>query len=114
MIPSSRCETIRRTLRTMHNHSDRTADLGSHPCTRRPTSLLAHVSLTDRQCQVLCNWLDLWQLTLTSTHPRSDCSPCHRPTSLHLQVTLHTTWYLRDMITRPCSPTCATPRAPNI
>src|SRR5882724_8820207 len=55
-------------LQVMHNHPDFMTDLGSCLCTRQPTSLFVCISLMDRQCPVPQHRLDLWQLTISSSH----------------------------------------------
>jgi len=43
-------------------------DLRSHQCTCLPDSVLTHVSLMDRQCQVPWHQPDLWKLTTCSLY----------------------------------------------
>jgi len=100
------------TLWVMHDHLDLIADLDSHPCTWWLASVLTHFPLMARQCQVHGT---------SHTHRSSPltahtCShilgwtpvPVVCPPSLHIWVTLCTSWNLCDMITWPYGPTCTT------
>ena len=110
-------------LQVMHDHLDFMTDLGSHLCTQWPPSVLVHISLMDIWCPVPYHWLNLWQLTISSSYSLACIlrwtlvpviiRPCYinRSSDIHpgtyvtqsLDLAVRYAQHLEDHITRACS-----------